>query len=106
MWSKGEDAVHPFDFGGIGACLLVLWAQGVHWSHSFPHSLKGTVFVAVKAMLLVVPSCMCGLGNDGLQGSPALGRRTRSLAREAAPGPAGATGMRAGSQEKTQVPRC
>ena len=48
IWSKGKDTVYPFGVGGIGACLLVLWVQGVHWSHSFPCSLKDAAFVAAK----------------------------------------------------------
>lgn len=39
-------AVPPFDVGGIGAFPSVLWARGVHWSRSFPRSLKDAAFVA------------------------------------------------------------
>jgi hypothetical protein len=35
MRSKGEENVHPFDVGRIGACLLMVRAQGVHCPHSF-----------------------------------------------------------------------
>ena len=50
MRFKGRDAaVPPFDAGGIGICPLVLWAWGVHWSHSFMWFLKEEVFFHVRS---------------------------------------------------------
>ena len=49
--SKGENTTHPFGVGRIGACLLVLLAQTVHWSHSFLCSLKEAAFIAAKTVL-------------------------------------------------------